>query len=812
MFFKFAGIYRLLFSALLIFFSANQISAQEFKCSECHETSIDKSVHKDALDCQACHIDVKDEKHTEKKPAKVVCESCHEEYGSSVKNDIHHRLLVKVKTPPDCKTCHGTHEIVKPPKENNAKVKEYCSKCHQSMVMANPYHLQPAGSNICIQCHTQVDHKPELKTSVHKNLECADCHNYIAGNLAKHPGNVKNTQKADCYLCHSSIAKDHRESIHGISLNAGIDEAALCWNCHGSHDIKKVKDPQSKVFPSNIASTCGACHDNSEMMKKFDLGIVNPGRNYMNSVHGKLMASGSKDAPSCTVCHGVHDIKNKIQPGSRISTFNIPKLCGTCHKEATADYEKSIHWLRAKKGFRESPVCDDCHSEHSIQRVNTDNKRAESKKIQEETCVICHQSPRIAARFGTEVGQAKLYQDSYHGLAVMRGDQKAAMCVDCHSTHRILSKGYEESSVNPNNVVETCRKCHPNANTIFSQSYSHKTQNAEAAKVENFVANLYFWMIVSVIGGMILHNALIFIYEVRKKRKKIHNEITIPRFTRNEVIQHYLLLTSFITLAITGFALKYNQSWWAEMLRFFGMSEFARQHIHRGAAVVLITSGIYHIFYLFFTPRGREVLFNMIPKYSDIIEARDNILYYLRLKKQKPKFDKYDYTEKAEYWALIWGTVVMGVTGFILWFPTVVGTWAPIWLIKVSEMIHFYEAILATLAIVVWHWFFVIFHPHEYPMSITWIDGKMSLKNYRHHHEKHFRRVALEWVEYKNGLRELEKLHNSTILFTSAFSKKGLDPDVIIQKEIDNDTELSDWISGKLEEEAKKKEAKEQKG
>ncbi|WP_041356011.1 hypothetical protein [Melioribacter roseus] len=140
----------------------------------------------------------------------------------------------------------------------------------------------------------------------------------------------------------------------------------------------------------------------------------------------------------------------------------------------------------------------------------------------------------------------------------------------------------------------------------------------------------------------------------------------------------------------------------------------------------------------------------------------------------------------------------MGATGFILWFPTVVGDWAPVWLIKVSELIHFYEAILATLAILVWHWFFVIFHPHEYPMSLTWIDGKMTLKNYRHHHEKHFRKVLLEWKEYKAGKREEKRLSNSTLLFTKTLSENNLDPDAVFDKELENDPELRLWLENKL--------------
>jgi cytochrome b subunit of formate dehydrogenase len=785
--------------ALLAGFAGSS-QAQQINCSDCHDNLIQKSVHNDVIGCKDCHTDVVDESHSEKKNAKKVkCESCHEEMANSVKNDIHHRLKGIVKIPPDCKTCHGTHEIQTPPKENNLKVEAYCSKCHTNMVLVKTYHAKEDDKDKCITCHSDINPKPLIAESVHKNLACADCHNYISNNLGNHPRNVKSTQKADCYLCHSKIAQTHRESIHGISLSEGIDEAAMCWNCHGSHDILTVKDPKSRVFPTNLPQTCGKCHDDPKLAKKFSFGVKNPGLLYSNSVHGKLLMSGNKNVPTCSTCHGVHDIKNRVQPGSSISSFEVPKTCGKCHKEIEAEYEKSIHWIRVKQGEREAPVCNDCHNEHDIHAVKGADNKLEVKKLQQKTCMVCHQDPRIAERYGISGDQAKLYEDSYHGLAVMRGDKDAAMCIDCHGVHKILPKEHPESTVNPANVTATCKKCHADATDTFAQSYSHTTIDKTASKIEEIVGSLYFWLIISVIGGMILHNLMIFIYEIRKKWRHQKGEITIPRFTPNEVIQHLLLLISFITLAVTGFALKFHASWWAEILRTVGLSETVRQYVHRGAAVTMISVGLYHLCYLFFTPRGRDVLLNMIPKYADIVDARNNILFYLRIIKQKPKFDSYDYTEKAEYWALIWGTIVMGATGLILWFPTIVGNWAPVWLIKVSEMIHFYEAILATLAILVWHWFFVIFHPHEYPMSLTWIDGKMSLHDYRHHHEKHFRRVVLESKELKAGKRDLKRVSHSTILFTSTLRKSGLDPDMIIQNEINNDPELRLWIEGKME-------------
>ena len=116
----------------------------------------------------------------------------------------------------------------------------------------------------------------------------------------------------------------------------------------------------------------------------------------------------------------------------------------------------------------------------------------------------------------------------------------------------------------------------------------------------------------------------------------------------------------------------------------------------------------------------------MIPVKNDVTDVVQSIRYYLNLSKQKARFPRYGYVEKAEYWALIWGTVVMALTGFILWFPVQASALFGSWVTSVSTVIHYYEAWLATLAIIVWHFFFTIFHPHEYPMSMVWLSGDVS--------------------------------------------------------------------------------------
>ena len=139
-----------------------------------------------------------------------------------------------------------------------------------------------------------------------------------------------------------------------------------------------------------------------------------------------------------------------------------------------------------------------------------------------------------------------------------------------------------------------------------------------------------------------------------------------------------------------------------------------------------ILGGLYHIYYLTLTRRGRGELVAIAPSMLDVRQAIQNLAYYTWRRKEHVDFRRYDYTQKAEYWALVWGTILMAVTGIILWFPGLMTRFLPIWAVTASQTVHYYEAWLAVLAIVVWHLFFVLFHPDEYPMNWTWLTGKMT--------------------------------------------------------------------------------------
>ena len=151
--------------------------------------------------------------------------------------------------------------------------------------------------------------------------------------------------------------------------------------------------------------------------------------------------------------------------------------------------------------------------------------------------------------------------------------------------------------------------------------------------------------------------------------------------------------------------------------------------------MALIAAGIYHVFYLVAAREGRRMLLDIAPRPKDLFDVWTAMLYYLGLSSRKPEFGRFTYGEKAEYWALVWGTALMGITGIMLWAKVWVGNLTARWWVDVATAIHFYEAILATLAIVVWHFYQVFLDPDVYPMNWAWWDGKMPIEHYRHEAE-----------------------------------------------------------------------------
>jgi cytochrome b subunit of formate dehydrogenase len=443
------------------------------------------------------------------------------------------------------------------------------------------------------------------------------------------------------------------------------------------------------------------------------------------------MEEGKRTAV-CTDCHGTHDLRTAQDPASTINRFRLASTCGKCHEKEMQGYSNSSHGRAVALGIGDAPTCTSCHDEHLIKSPRDPTARVKPEHIARELCGDCHTNPELVSKFGVAAGVVESYLDSYHGWAADRRSQLVATCVDCHNVHEIRSPLDPASSVHVENIVATCGRCHERANPTFARSYTHA--GALVVRGAHGWAKLvYLVLIGAVLGGMALHNLVIARFEIIRHRRRRRSEPFVVRWDRAERVQHLSLLLSFTGLAVTGFALRFPESWWATLIG-LGGNEMLRANLHRAFAVALTTQAVYHTVWMVLTRRGRHALREVRPRGWDIAQVFQNMAFHLGWRSERPAFRRFDYTQKAEYWAVVWGTLIMTLTGFVLWWPEAATSWLPAWSVRVAEVIHFYEAILAVSAIIVWHFFFVIFLPSEYPMSTVWLDGKMPEKEWAEMH------------------------------------------------------------------------------
>ncbi len=208
------------------------------------------------------------------------------------------------------------------------------------------------------------------------------------------------------------------------------------------------------------------------------------------------------------------------------------------------------------------------------------------------------------------------------------------------------------------------------------------------------------------------------------------------RMTKNERIQHFLLLSSFMVLILTGFGLKFPESFWVKWIAFIiGENAFeARGVVHRIASLVMIAVSLYHLFYILFTDRGKQLVKDFFPRKQDLIDFRNSMLYLVGKSDEKPKLGRFSYMEKMEYWAVVWGTVIMGGTGLVLWFENLFLKYVSTMGMDIATAIHYYEAILASLAILVWHFYFIFFNPDVFPMNKAWFKGTLTREEMEKEH------------------------------------------------------------------------------
>lgn len=198
------------------------------------------------------------------------------------------------------------------------------------------------------------------------------------------------------------------------------------------------------------------------------------------------------------------------------------------------------------------------------------------------------------------------------------------------------------------------------------------------------------------------------------------------RFNLHFRIQHMILFSSVIILILTGLPLKYPDfEPLSGLIWLLGGIENSRV-LHRVGATGLMLVAIYHTLYTVLHPDGRRDFLLLIPTPKDFKDFFIQINYFLGRSKERPKFGRFSYIEKFDYWAVYWGCVIMIGSGLPLWFEEIALRYLPKFVLDISKEAHSDEALLATLAIVIWHFYNVHFNPDKFPMSWTWWTGKIS--------------------------------------------------------------------------------------
>ncbi len=661
-----------------------------------------------------------------------------------------------------CLECHADHTLTmtkagrkvalfvdQATAEKSAHRSLECIDCHEKFDGDSSPHRTPLIAVDCVSCHEDTAKKhafhPRLATQpvpLGEDTSCVACHGKHDVAAVKSAAFAFNDgpQADSCGRCHTAAREHFGASAHGRAFAAKQSNAPDCLSCHRAAVVAIT--PAKLTLTQKLAQTkqCEACHVGKENVADHALRGAKFVGSFDQSVHCAALLAGQVGAANCVDCHGAHEMNRAMAASAKVNKLHVADTCAKCHVQTAREFNGSVHAAALRKGNVDSAACTDCHGEHNIRKHTDPLSPVSAKNVAQEVCANCHASLKLTQKYGLPSTSFQTFTDSYHGLAVRGGSVEVVNCASCHSSHAIKSQQDPTSTIHPSHLVATCGQCHPGANTRFAVGKVHVSPEAAGGADGNspilyLISSVYVILIVAVIGGMFIHNALDFLKKIRRKLAMQKGLVAEPhvahrlylRMTVHERWQHAVLMISFTLLVVTGFALRYPESWWVVGLRNLSVRAFEwRGWMHRIAGVVMLASGLWHFGYLAFTQPGRALFRDIFPRWRDVTDPIAVVKYNLGLAPTKPAFDRFCYIEKAEYWAMMWGTFLMGLTGAFLWFEnTSIGLFTKLGF-DISRTVHFYEAILATLAIIVWHFYFVIFNPDVYPMNLAWLTGRMS--------------------------------------------------------------------------------------
>ncbi len=338
------------------------------QCMTCHEdqslkdnagralfvdrTSFGKSIHGRAgLNCISCHADlgnVKEFPHPEKLTS-VHCSSCHEEAQNKFAASVHMSArLENTGEPVQCGSCHGKHDILETrnihSRSHPLNQPQTCGNCHFNQTSGKK------GEGFVRDFLKSVHGMAISRTGLSNSATCVTCHGSHEIKKTTDPSALMSRRQVPntCGQCHSGILNDYTEGVHGQDFAKGIRDVPVCTDCHGEHNILSPQDKGSKVYSTRVALTCAKCHDDDQLIQKYNLprGRL---RTFQGTFHGIASSYGDTKVANCASCHGFHSIRPSSDPSSSIHPANLPQTCGQCHTGAGERLSRvKIHVLDPK--------------------------------------------------------------------------------------------------------------------------------------------------------------------------------------------------------------------------------------------------------------------------------------------------------------------------------------------------------------------------------------------------------------------------------------------------------------------------------